>query len=68
MTFPIILHESEYGFDIICPTLPGCASQGATREEAIENIKDAIAAYLEAVHIVEQEKDPGAELDVVEVP
>lgn len=29
-----------------CPTLPGCVSQGATRAEAIANIKDAIAGYL----------------------
>ncbi len=31
------------------PTLPGCVSQGETREEAVENIKEAIVAYLESL-------------------
>ena len=34
-----------------CPSLPGCVSQGDTREEAIENIKEAIAAYIEALEL-----------------
>lgn len=67
MNFPIIIHESEYGFAVNCPTLPGCASQGKTRTEALENIRDAIKAYLEAVEIVEAEKEPGAELEMIEV-
>lgn len=67
MNFPIIIHESEYGFAVHCPTLPGCASQGKTRTEALENIRDAIKAYLEAVEIVEAEKEPGAELEMIEV-
>ena len=32
-----------------CPSLPGCVSQGRTRDEAIANIKDAIAGYLESL-------------------
>ena len=40
------LHQSKYGYDVVCPTLPGCASQGDTEEEALENIKDAIRGYL----------------------
>jgi len=67
MDFPVIIHESEYGFDVHCPTLPGCASQGKTRVEALENIKDAIKAYLEAVEVVESQEHPGAELEMVEV-
>lgn len=34
-----------------CPSLPGCLSQGATREETIENVKEAIAAYVEALEL-----------------
>jgi len=49
MTFPVIVHKSEYGYDVSCPSLPGCASQGETHDEAIENIKSAIKEYLEAV-------------------
>jgi len=32
-----------------CPSLPGCISQGKTREEAVENIKEAIEGYIEAL-------------------
>ena len=46
MRYPVVLHQSEYGYDVHCPLLPGCHSQGATVEEALENIKDAIATYL----------------------
>lgn len=49
MKYPVILHKSKYGYDVHCPALPGCHSQGDTREEAIENIKDAIETYLEMV-------------------
>jgi predicted RNase H-like HicB family nuclease len=67
LTFPVIIHESKYGFDVSCPTLPGCASQGDTYEEAIENIKVAIKEYLEAVDIVEKSKSADSEVVLVEV-
>jgi predicted RNase H-like HicB family nuclease len=49
MKYKVLLHESEEGFSVSCPGLPGCWSQGATEEEALENIQDAIAEYLAAV-------------------
>ena len=49
MLYKIALHESEEGFAVSVPGMPGCWSQGATESEAIENIKDAIAGYVEAV-------------------
>ena len=52
MRYNIRLKESEEGYAIWCPTLPGCWSQGETREEALENIKDAIQAYLATVEEV----------------
>lgn len=67
MTFPVIVHKSEYGYDVSCPLLPGCASQGDTYEEAIENIKSAIHEYLGAVEEVEKSKDPSSRLVFVEV-
>lgn len=39
--------EKEGGYSVWVPTLPGCASQGETFEEALENIKEAIDLYLE---------------------
>jgi len=49
MTYPVVVHKSEYGFDVHCPLLEGCHSQGDTLEEALENIKDAIRTYLEMI-------------------
>ncbi len=40
--------ESEY-WVVECPSLPGCVSQGKTREEALENIKEAIELYIEVL-------------------
>ena len=39
--------ESEGGYSVWVPSLPGCASQGETFEEALENIKEAMTLYLE---------------------
>lgn len=47
--FLIQIHRSKYGHDLSGPSLPGCHSQGATEEEAIENIRDAIRKYLAAL-------------------
>ncbi len=46
MEYTVVLHKSKYGYDVRCPALPGCHSQGDDRKEALENIKDAIATYL----------------------
>ncbi len=43
----IFQKEEEGGFSVWVPALPGCVSQGETFEEALENIKEAIALYLE---------------------
>ena len=46
--FKVILEPDESGgYVISCPSLPGCYSQGETSEEAMENIKEAIALCLE---------------------
>jgi len=47
MTYHVVLIESEEGFSVGCPALPGCWSQGDTREEALANIRQAIALWLE---------------------
>ena len=46
MKYKVVLEESKEGFAVSVPGLPGCHSQGATEEEALENIKDAIELYL----------------------
>ncbi len=45
--YRVALQESEEGFSVWVPGLPGCASQGATEEEALANIADAVREYLE---------------------
>ena len=52
MKYKIRLEETEEGFAVWVPGLPGCWSQGETEEEALENIKDAIKTYLETVEIL----------------
>ena len=47
MTYRVVLQHSEEGFAVSCPGLPGCWSQGASEQEALENIRDAICEYLE---------------------
>ena len=47
MIFHITLEEAEDGWIVAeCPALPGCVSQGKDQKEAIENIKEAITAWL----------------------
>ena len=48
MRFNVTLDRDEDGIWIVeCPSIPGCVSQGQTKEEALENIKDAIANCLQ---------------------
>jgi len=63
MRYKVMLKETEEGYAVSCPGLPGCWSQGDTEEEAIENIKDAIEEYLAAV----ADSLGGAEVREVEV-
>ena len=48
MDYRVILIQSEEGFAISCPSLRGCHSQGATKAEALGNIREAIREWLEA--------------------
>ncbi|MBA2848258.1 type II toxin-antitoxin system HicB family antitoxin [Thermosulfuriphilus ammonigenes] len=50
MKLKIILEASEEGgYTVYVPSLPGCISEGDTKEEALKNIKEAIELYLEPV-------------------
>ncbi len=56
MKFRVVIEQDEDGkFIASCPTLPGCWSQGDTRDEAKRNIADAIKGYLESL---EEHGDP----------
>jgi predicted RNase H-like HicB family nuclease len=61
--YRVVLVKADEGFSVHCPGLPGCWSQGATEEEALENIRDAIREYL----VAQEEIVRGQDVRVVEV-
>jgi predicted RNase H-like HicB family nuclease len=63
MKYRIALHKSEEGYAASVPGLPGCWSQGATEQEALDNIREAIRECLAAV----DEELRGGEVREVEV-
>ncbi|MBI5596999.1 MAG: type II toxin-antitoxin system HicB family antitoxin [Elusimicrobia bacterium] len=56
-TYHAVLETTEMGYTVHCPELRGCWSQGRTKEEALENIKDAIETYLASMKDVLRKKD-----------
>ena len=55
MPYRVKLKKSEEGYAVWCPGLPGCRSQGETEKEALDNIKDAIMAFLETVEEIDKD-------------
>jgi len=52
----VLIYKGEDGFWVVeCPSLPGCISQGKSKEEALQNIKEAINCY---VHAFEEDNLP----------
>ena len=50
MDYSVIVHEAEEGgYWVEAPALPGCYSQGETLDDALDNVKEAIALYLEVL-------------------
>jgi predicted RNase H-like HicB family nuclease len=48
MKYRVALRKTDEGYSVSCPGLPGCWSQGATEQEALDNIRSAIQEYLSA--------------------
>ena len=64
MTYVVqLIPEDEGGYSVLVPGLPGCVSQGETREEALANVCEAITLYLEEV----SESVEGQEFETVTV-
>ena len=63
MRLKVAMYASDEGFAVSVPSLPGCWSQGESREEALANIEIAIREYLEA----EIEPAEGAEVREIEI-
>lgn len=67
MTRRVILYPGEDGYVVAeVPSLPGCVSQGKTRDEALANIQEAIALHLEVLR-ERGEPVPDDQVEMVEV-
>lgn len=65
MRLRVVLEPSEEGgYTVLVPSLPGCISEGDTREEALRNIQEAIDLYLEPV---DDDTDFGPKAEVLEL-
>ena len=68
MKYRVLIEQDEDGVYVAeVPSLPGCISQGETREEALENIREAIALYLESLEAHNEPVPPPITEELVEV-
>ncbi len=68
MKYRVLIEQDEDGvFVAEVPSLPGCISQGNTRKEALRNIQEAIAVYLESLKAHNEPIPPSIYEEVVEV-
>ncbi len=68
MKFRVLIEQDEDGvFVAEVPSLPGCVTQGTTRQEAISNAEEAIAAYLESLNDRDEPIPPAINEELVEV-
>jgi len=66
--YRVLIEQDEDGVYVAeVPALPGCISQGKTRNEVIDNIKEAIAGYLESLQAHDEPVPPSITEEVVEV-
>lgn len=68
MRYRVLIEQDEDGIYVgEVPSLPGCISQGKTRSELLDNIKEAIAGYLESLQAHGEPVPPSISEEVVEV-
>ena len=68
MKFRVIIDQDEDGLFVAqVPSLPGCITQGSTRQEAVSNAQEAIAAYLESLSERDEPIPPSIHEELVEV-
>jgi len=68
MKYRVLIEQDEDGvFMAEVPSLPGCITQGSTRDEALENSREAIAAYLESLEAHGDPIPPSISEEIVEV-
>lgn len=68
MKYRVLIEQDEDNIFVAeCPSLPGCISQGSTREEALKNIEDAIRGYIESLKAHNEAVPPPVTEEVIEV-
>jgi predicted RNase H-like HicB family nuclease len=68
MRFRILVEQDEDGvFVATVPTLPGCVSQGGTRQEAVANVREAIEGYLESLRNRGEPIPPSIHEEVIDI-
>jgi len=68
MKYRVLIEQDEDGMFVAeVPALPGCITQGETRTQAIENIKEAIAIYIESLEAHNEPVPPQIIEELVEV-
>ncbi len=68
MKYRIVIEKDEDGMFVVeCPSLPGCISQGKTKEEAIKNIKDAMTGYIKSLQKHDEPVPPPVEEEMIEL-
>jgi predicted RNase H-like HicB family nuclease len=68
MKYRVVLVQDEDGVYIAtCSTLPGCVSQGETRQEALQNIREAIELYVESLQKHGDAVPSGIDEEIVEI-
>ncbi len=68
MKFRVLIDQDEDGIFVAqVPSLPGCITQGATRQEAVANAQEAIAAYLDSLNARGEPIPPSINEELVEV-
>ena len=68
MKFRVVLEKAEEGgYVVYVPALPGCVSQGETKEDALENIKEAIEVYLDVDEAEIEAEIKGKKAEIVEI-
>ncbi len=69
MRYRVLIEQDEDGIYVTeVPSLPGCISQGQTRAEALANIKEAMAAYIESLEAHNEPIPPPITEEIVEIP
>lgn len=68
MKYRVLIEQDEDGYFVAeVPSLPGCISQGDTREDALKNVREAIAGYLDSLEEHEEPVPPSIHEEIVEV-